>query len=49
VFFINILESPFNTDLASSVAALIFLVVFAVVGSGKLSLENYLVNDENLE
>jgi len=42
VFFINILESPFNTDLVSSVAALIFLVVFAVIGSGKLSLECYL-------
>ena len=42
VFFINILQSPFNTDLLSSVAALIFLVVFAVIGSGKLSLENYL-------
>lgn len=44
VFFINILQSPFNTDLLSSVVALIFLVVFAVVGSGKLSLENYLSN-----
>src|SRR6195952_637969 len=42
VFFINILQSPFNTDLASSVAALIFLVVFAVIGSGRISLENYL-------
>src|SRR6195952_2385307 len=42
VFFINILQSPFNTDLASSVAALIFLVVFAVIGPGKISLENYL-------
>jgi uncharacterized membrane protein YphA (DoxX/SURF4 family) len=42
VFFINILQSPFNTDLASSVAALIFLVVFAVIGPGKVSLDNYL-------
>jgi putative oxidoreductase len=42
VFFINILQSPFNTDLLSSVLALVFLVVFAVIGSGKLSLENYL-------
>ncbi|HEY4196588.1 MAG TPA: DoxX family protein [Mucilaginibacter sp.] len=47
VFFINVLQSPFNTDLVSSVAALIFLVVFAVLGSGRLSLENYLVNNEN--
>jgi putative oxidoreductase len=44
VFFINVFQSPFNTDLVSSVIALIFLVVFAVVGSGKLSLENYLAN-----
>jgi putative oxidoreductase len=42
VFFINILQSPFNTDLASSVAALIFLVIFAVIGPGKWSLEHYL-------
>jgi putative oxidoreductase len=48
VFFIDILESPFNTDLLSSVAALIFLVVFAVIGPGKLSLENYLVSQNNL-
>jgi uncharacterized membrane protein YphA (DoxX/SURF4 family) len=47
VFFINILQSPFNTDLISSVIALIFLVVFAVVGSGKLSLENYLERVNN--
>ena len=47
VFFVNILQSPFNTDLTSSVAALIFLVVFAVIGSGKLSLENYLVNENH--
>jgi len=44
VFFINMFQSPFNTDLISSVIALIFLVVFAVVGSGKLSLENYLAS-----
>jgi putative oxidoreductase len=48
VFFINMFQSPFNTDLASSIAALIFLVVFAVIGSGKLSLENYLHNQEGL-
>jgi putative oxidoreductase len=47
VFFINILQSPFNTDLISSVIALIFLVVFAVIGSGKLSLENYLERVNN--
>jgi len=42
VFFINVLQSPFNTDLPSSVAALILLVLFAIIGSGRLSLENYL-------
>jgi putative oxidoreductase len=47
VFFINMFQSPFNTDLISSVIALIFLVVFAVVGSGKLSLENYLANSNS--
>jgi putative oxidoreductase len=47
VFFINMFQSPFNTDLPSSVAALIFLVVFAVIGSGKLSLENYLEHNNN--
>src|ERR1700743_2490370 len=44
VFFINMFQSPFNTDLLSSVIALIFLVVFAIIGSGKLSLENYLIS-----
>ena len=47
VFFVNILQSPFNTDLTSSFMALILLVVFAVIGSGKLSLENYLVNQNH--
>jgi len=47
VFFVNIFQSPFNTDLLSSVIALIFLAVFAVIGSGKLSLENYLKNVGN--
>jgi len=47
VFFINVLQSPFNTDLVSSVAALIFLVVFAVIGPGKISLENYLQSNNS--
>ena len=42
VFFINVLESPFNTDLASSVAALILLVLFAIIGSGRWSVESYI-------
>ncbi|WP_426670248.1 DoxX family protein [Mucilaginibacter sp. McL0603] len=48
VFFINMFQSPFNTDMASSITALIFLIVFAVIGSGKLSLENYLHNQEDV-
>jgi putative oxidoreductase len=47
VFFINELQSPFNTDLLSSVAALLLLFVFAIIGSGKLSLENYLESINN--
>lgn len=42
VFFINVLESPFNTDLASSVVALILLVLFAIIGSGRWSVESYI-------
>jgi uncharacterized membrane protein YphA (DoxX/SURF4 family) len=42
VIFINYLQSPFNTDLISSVAAFVLLVVFAVIGSGKWSVESYL-------
>jgi len=42
VFFVDFLRSPFNTDMVSSVAALLLLIVFAVIGSGKWSLERYL-------
>jgi len=38
-YFVDVLQSPFNTDLDQSIAALIFLVVFAVIGSGRWSLE----------
>lgn len=44
VFFINLFRSPFNTDLYSSVASLILLAIFTVIGSGKLSLNRYLDN-----
>ncbi len=44
VFFINVLQSPFNTDLLSSISALVLLVVFAVIGSGRWSLERYLAS-----
>jgi uncharacterized membrane protein YphA (DoxX/SURF4 family) len=46
VFFINMLQSPFNTDMASSIIALVLLFVFTIIGSGKWSLENYLQNQD---
>lgn len=42
IIFINYLQSPFNTDLISSIAAFVLLLVFLIVGSGKWSVENYL-------
>jgi putative oxidoreductase len=42
VFFINILQSPVNTELWASIIALILLIVFTIIGSGKLSLDRYL-------
>ena len=42
VILINYLQSPFNTNLVSSVVAFALLIVFAVIGSGKWSVENYL-------
>ncbi|HTE00805.1 MAG TPA: DoxX family protein [Mucilaginibacter sp.] len=47
VFFINWFQSPFNSDLLSSVIVLIFLFVFMIIGSGKLSLEKYLERCNN--
>jgi len=44
VFFVNVLQSPFNTDLVSSIAALILLMMFSVIGSGRWSLERYLAS-----
>ena len=41
VFFVNDLQSPLNAELWASVICLALLVVFMIIGSGKLSLENY--------
>lgn len=41
VFFVNNLQSPLNAELWASVTCLVLLVVFMIIGSGKLSLENY--------
>ncbi|MBS1528811.1 MAG: DoxX family membrane protein [Bacteroidetes bacterium] len=42
IIFINYLQSPFNTDLISSITAFILLLMFTVIGSGKWSVESYL-------
>lgn len=41
VFFVNLWLSPVNTELSASVICLALLVVFVVIGSGKVSLDNY--------
>lgn len=41
VFFVNILQSPLNTELWLSVICLILLLVFLVIGSGRFSMDNY--------
>lgn len=41
VFFVNLWLSPVNTELSASVICLVLLVVFMVIGSGKVSLDNY--------
>jgi len=48
IIFINYLQSPFNTDLISSIAAFVLLLVFLIIGSGKWSVENYLENFEEV-
>ncbi len=47
VFFINILLSPFNTELWASIVCLALLIIFAVIGSGKLSLDNFIEHLDN--
>lgn len=42
VFFVNILQSPLNTELWMSVICLGLLLIFVVIGSGRFSLDNYL-------
>jgi uncharacterized membrane protein YphA (DoxX/SURF4 family) len=48
VFFVNIFESPLNSELWLSVICLVLLLIFAVLGSGRVSLDNYLrkINDQ---
>ena len=42
IFFINIFKSEPNTELWLSIFACVLLAVFTVVGSGPLSLNNFL-------
>jgi putative oxidoreductase len=41
VFVNNMLLAPINTQLWYSIVALVLLVVFVIIGSGPLSLDNY--------
>jgi putative oxidoreductase len=47
VFFVNVLQSPLNTELWASITCLILLAVFTVIGSGKFSFDNYLKSTDN--
>jgi putative oxidoreductase len=47
VFFVNVLQSPLNTELWASLTCLVLLLMFMVLGSGKLSLDNYLKDQDN--
>ena len=42
VFFVNIFDSPVNSELWYSIIALLLLMVFTVIGSGPFSLDKYL-------
>lgn len=42
IFMINIFKSPLNTELWLSVLSGVLLLVFILIGSGPLSLDNYL-------
>lgn len=47
VFFVNMLQSPLNTELWASFTCLVLLFLFMILGSGKLSLDNYLKDQDN--
>jgi uncharacterized membrane protein YphA (DoxX/SURF4 family) len=46
VFLTGIFQEPINTLLWPSIAALVLLILFTVVGSGPLSLDRYLESEE---
>ena len=45
VFYINLSKGIFNSEFEISLLVLILLIVFLVLGSGKISVDNYIVND----
>jgi len=47
VFFVNSLLSPLNTELWASIICLVLLALFMIIGSGKLSLDNYFKSIQN--
>lgn len=49
VFVNNLLLSPINSQFWLSIAALVLLILFVIIGSGPLSLDRYLstLNDED--
>lgn len=47
VFFVNVLQSPVNTELSASIICLVLLVLFTIIGSGKLSFDTYLKNAQD--
>jgi putative oxidoreductase len=46
VFYVNILNSFFNSELWLSVLILSLLVIFVLIGSGPLSLDRFLTTEE---
>jgi len=49
VFFVNILNSFFNSELWLSVLILALLVIFVIIGSGPLSLDRFLTTIKTKE
>ena len=46
IFFVDIFKSPLNTELLYAIIAMVLLLVFMVIGSGRFSLDHYFSNNE---
>lgn len=46
LFFINIFKNPVNSELWLSVVVLTLLSLFVIIGSGPISLDRFLTNDD---